>query len=107
MPAHNCGRSEVNDGHEIASEDSVVLGDQVVLLAVGIVGVQRCGRVEAGQEPPLPPGPRHGSGRRHPLARAAGRRGQTGRVDGPDDPAALAYWVGSPDLRPFEHTFGA
>ena len=39
MPAHDRDRCEVNDHHKIALEDSVVLGDHIVLLAVGVVSM--------------------------------------------------------------------
>ena len=57
-----------------------MLGDQVVLLAVGVVGLQRCGRVEVGEEPRFPLAPARFSTWRRESKEALGsecdRRGQ-------------------------------
>ena len=42
MLANDGARSGANDAPKISLEDPVVLGDQVLLLAVSVVGVQRC-----------------------------------------------------------------
>jgi hypothetical protein len=68
--------------------------------------MQCCRCVEAGKESRLPLGAGTIQYVAHPLAHAAGRRGETWSVDGPDDPVVLAHLVDCPDLRPFEHLFG-
>jgi len=72
MSADDRGGSEIKDDDKIASEYRVVLGDQSVPIAVGVVGVQRCRRVEVGQEPRLPLGSRTVQHVAHPLANAGG-----------------------------------
>ena len=106
MPANDRGHGEVDDDHKVAVEDSVVLGNQVVLLAVGVVGLQRCGRLEVGQKPRLPLGSGTVQHVTHPLAHPAGRRSQTHGVS--MGRTILSRWrTGStPDPRPFEHLFG-
>ena len=41
VPADDRGCREVDEDQEIALEDPVVLGDQVVLLVAGVIGMQR------------------------------------------------------------------
>ena len=98
-------RRQVQDGDQIGLADAVMLGDQVVLLAVGVVGFERGGGVEVGQQPRLPLGASLIEYLAYLAADPYGRRGEPRGVDGTDNLCRAGALGRLPDLRPFERVF--